>query len=195
MSLVRTEDGANAFGDADDPQGISDVCRYFIGGIVRHAKVIDPLALPTVNCYRRRRPHTFSPTTISWGLEDRTALVRVKGFGPVESRHIEYRAPTALSNPYLVGAAMLASGLRGIEEKMDPGPPSKADAVAEGDPDFELLPGSLQETLDAFEGDPVSREFFGEEFVTAFSVLKRFELSRLNDWVTDWERNEYLEFY
>jgi glutamine synthetase len=195
MSLVRSDDGANAFGDADDPEGISEVCRYFTGGILRYAKVIDPLVLPTVNCYRRRRPHTFSPTNVSWGVEDRTALVRVKGFGPVESRHIEYRAPTALSNPYLVGAAMLAAGLRGIEEKIDPGPSYKHEAVAEGDPDFEPLPASLPEAMDAFESDPASREFFGEEFVDAYSALKRFELSRFNDWVTDWERNEYLEVY
>jgi glutamine synthetase len=195
MSLVRTEDGANAFGDPDDPQGVSEVCRYFIGGILRYANLIDSLALPSVNCYRRRRPHTFSPTNISWGLEDRTALVRVKGFGPVESRHIEYRAPTALSNPYLVGAAMMAAGLRGIEEKIDPGAPSKPDAVAEGDPDFEPLPASLPEALAALEGDPVSHEFFGQEFVTAYLTLKRHELSRFNDWVTDWERNEYLEMF
>ncbi len=195
MSLVRTEDGENAFGDPDDPQGISEVCQYFTGGILRYAKVIDPLGLPTVNCYRRRRTHTFSPTNISWGLEDRTALVRVKGFGPVESRHIEYRAPTSLSNPYLVGAAMLAAGLKGLEEKIDPGPASKPDLVAEADPDFEPLPTSLPEALDAFESDPVSREFFGEEFVTAYSVMRRHELSRFNDWVTDWERNEYLEVF
>lgn len=195
MSLVRSEDGSNAFGDADDPLGVSDVCRSFVGGILRYARVIDALCLPTVNCYRRRRPHTFSPTNISWGLEDRTALVRVKGFGPLESRHIELRAPSALSNPYLVGAAMLAAGLKGIEDKLDPGPPSKPDAVAEGDPDFEPLPTSLPEALDALENDPVSREFFGDEFVTAFSTLKRYELSRFEDFVTDWERNEYIEAF
>lgn len=195
MSLVRVEDGSNAFGDADDPLGVSDICRSFVGGIIRYARVIDALGLPTVNCYRRRRPHTFSPTNVSWGLEDRTALVRVKGFGPVESRHIEFRAPSALSNPYLVGAAMLAAGLKGIEDKIDPGAPSKPDAVAEGDPDFEPLPASLPEALDALEGDPVSREFFGDEFVTAFSTLKRFELSRFDDHVTDWERNEYIEAF
>lgn len=194
LSLVRT-DGSNAFGDPDDPMGVSDVCRSFVGGMLRFAKVIDPMSLPTVNCYRRRRPHTFSPTNISWGLEDRTALVRVKGYGPVESRHIEYRAPTSLSNPYLVGAAMLAAGLRGIEEKIEPGPPSKPDAVAEGDPDFEPLPSSLPDALDAFESDPASRAFFGDEFVEAYSTLKRFELSRFDDWVTDWERNEYLDFF
>jgi glutamine synthetase len=195
MSLVRTEDGGNAFADSDDPLGVSDLCRSFVGGILRYARVIDPLCLPTVNCYRRRRPHTFSPTNISWGLEDRTALVRVKGFGPLDARHIEFRAPSALSNPYLVGAAMLAAGLRGIEDKVDPGEPSKPDAVAEGDPDFEPLPTSLSDALDAFENDQMSREFFGEEFVTAYSVLKRFELSRFDDHVTDWERNEYIDSF
>jgi glutamine synthetase len=189
------EDGRNVFGDTDDPLGISDICRKFVGGILRYARVIDPLCLPTVNCYRRRRPHTFSPTNISWGLEDRTALVRVKGFGPLESRHIEFRGPSALANPYLVGAAMLAAGIKGIEDGIDPGAPSRPDIVAEGDPDFEPLPTSLPGALDAFENEPVSRDLFGDEFVSAFSALKRFEVSRFEDQVTDWEREEYIEAF
>jgi glutamine synthetase len=195
MSLVRTQDGANAFADPDDPLGISETCRYFIGGILRYAKTIDAVVLPTVNCYRRRRTHTFSPTNISWGIEDRSALVRVKGHGPLESRHIEFRAPTAMSNPYLVGAAMLQAGLRGIEDKIDPGRPSGPDVVAEEDPSFEKLPTSLLESLRIFEADPVAREFFGEDFVVAYATMRRHELARFNDWVTDWERNEYLEVY
>jgi glutamine synthetase len=194
LSLVRADDGSNAFGDDADPMGISDVCRHFIGGLMRQARSIDALIAPTVNCHRRRRRHTFSPTNISWGLEDRSALVRVKG-GSLASRHVEYRAPTALSNPYLVGAALLSAGLRGIEDKADPGPSSKPGLPAEDDPDFEKLPGSIHEALDAFEGDPTTRELFGDEFVTAYSVMRRYELSRFNDWVTDWERQEYLELF
>ncbi len=194
MSLVRVEDGTNAFGDEQDPLGISDVCRYFIGGLMRYARVIDALLLPTLNCFKRRRTHTFSPTNISWGLEDRSAMVRVKGHGPLESRHIELRSPTALANPYLVGAAMLQAGLKGIEEKVDPGRPS-GPGVAEEDPSFEKLPTSLIESLEALETDPAGKEFFGEEFVTAYTTMRRYELSRFDDAVTDWERNEYLEVY
>ena len=78
---------------------------------------------------------------------------------------------------------------------MEPGPSSKPGVPAEDDPDFEKLPASLDESLTAFENDPLSKEFFGDEFVEAYSVMRRYELSRLNDWVTDWERQEYLELF
>src|SRR4029077_16418297 len=93
--------------------GLSKVGRQFIAGQLRHAPSTYALLAPTLNCLKRRRRHTFSPTNVSWGPEDRSALVRVKG-GSAESRHVENRAPSGLSNPYLVGAAVLASGLLGI---------------------------------------------------------------------------------
>ena len=195
LSLVDRETGENVFGDDGDPLGISTTCRQFIAGVLRYAKVIDALAVPTVNCHRRRRKHTFSPTNISWGIEDRSAMIRVKNQGPVGGRHIEYRAPSALANPNLVGAALLQAGLRGIEERLDPGTPSGPQAVAEEDPRFEPLPRSLDEALSIFESDPRSREFFGDEFVTAYVAMRRHELARFADWVTDWERHEYLELY
>jgi glutamine synthetase len=194
ISLVRADDGTNVFGNDVDPQGISDVCRYFTGGLIRFAKSIDALIAPTLNCHRRRRRHTFSPTNISWGFEDRSALVRIKG-GSIESRHIEYRAPSALANPYLVGAALISAGLKGVEDELDPGPGSKPGVPAEDDPGFERLPTSIFEALDAFESDPAASGFFGEEFVTAYAAMRRHELSRSSDWVTDWERQEYLELF
>lgn len=194
VSLVRSSDGANAFGDDDDPMGISDACRHFTGGLLRYAKAIDALIAPTVNCHRRRRRHTFSPTNISWGPEDRSALVRVKG-GSMQSRHVEYRAPSSLANPYLIGAALLQAGLQGIEQQIDPGPTSKPGLPAEDDDDFEKLPTSIHQALDEFEIEPASRSFFGDEFVTAYLVMRRYELSRFNDWVTDWEGQEYLELF
>ncbi len=194
ISLRRTDSGASVFGDDAGELGISEACRHFIGGLIRYAKAIDALIAPTVNCHRRRRRHTFSPTNISWGLEDRSALVRVKG-GSVESRHVEYRAPTALSNPYLVGAALLQAGLKGIEDKIDPGPSSRPGIPAEDDPDFEKLPSSLPEALDALESEPATKEFFSEEFVSAYTTMRRYELSRFADSVTDWERQEYQELF
>ena len=147
-----------------------------------------------MNCLRRRRRHTFSPTNVSWGLEDRSALIRLKGGSPA-ARHLEYRAPSALSNPYLVGAALLSAGLQGIEDRADPGPSSKPGLPAEDDTEFEKLPLSLEESLAAFESEPLTRKFFGDDFVIAYSVMRRYELSRMNDWVTDWERSEYLELF
>jgi glutamine synthetase len=99
-----------------------------------------------LNCLKRSSRHTFSPTNISWGHEDRTSFLRIKR-GATASRHIENRAPTALSNPYLVGAALLAAGLNGIEEELDLEP--AAHAPAEEDPSKEPLPTSAREGLDA----------------------------------------------
>ena len=194
LSLVRTDDGTNAFADDDAPMGISETCRRFTAGLLRYARAIDAVIAPTVNCHRRRRRHTFSPTNISWAPEDRSALVRVKG-GPPHVRHLEFRAPTSLADPYLVAAALLQAGLQGIEDRLDPGPTSKPGIPAEDDDDFEKLPTSIHEALDAFEGEPKIRSFFGDEFVTAYLVMRRYELSRYNDWVSDWEREEYLELF
>jgi glutamine synthetase len=120
--------------------------------------------------------------------------VRVKG-GSIASRHVEYRAPSALSNPYLVGAALLSAGLQGIEDDADPGPMSKPGVPAEDDPDFEMLPASSAEALDAFEAERATKGFFSDEFVSAYTTMRRYELSRQNDHVTDWERGEYLELF
>ena len=149
---------------------------------------------PTVNCLRRRRRHTFSPTNISWGHEDRSALIRVKG-GSAASKHIEYRAPSALSNPYLVGAALIQAGLRGIEDKLEAPAPSKPGVPAEENDSLEKLPIDLSASLDGLEAEPATRDFFGEDFVKAYTAMRRYELSRHADWVSDWERTEYLELF
>ena len=194
LSLVHADSGENAFGDADDPQEMNGTCRSFIAGVLTYAKAFDAVIAPTVNCLRRRRPHTFSPSNISWGIEDRSALLRVKSSDP-SRKHIEYRAPSALSNPYLVGAAILQAGLKGIEEGMTAPDPSKAGLPAEEDDSFEKLPVHLAESLDALEQEPAMKEFFGEEFVTAYLGMRRYELSRFGDHVSDWERTEYLELF
>src|SRR5262245_17067568 len=194
LSLLSTDSGDNVFGDPDDPDGMTEACRSFIAGVLRSARTIDAVIAPTVNCLRRRRRHTFSPTNVSWGIEDRSALIRVKS-GPPTNKHIEYRAASALSNPYLVGAALLQAGLRGIEEKLPVPDAAKPGMPAEEDDSFEKLPVELEESLDALEQDPAGKDFFGEDFVAAYTTMRRYELSRFQDWVTDWERTEYLELF
>jgi glutamine synthetase len=193
ISLLDAKTGANVFGDAGDPQGINDLCRSFIAGQLRYANAVDALIAPTANCHRRRRRHTFSPTNISWGLEDRSALVRVKA-GVPEAAHTEYRGTTALANPYLAGAALLSAGLEGIEKGLRPPNPSSG-MPAEEDTSLEPLPSSLAEALDHLEAEASSVDFFGQEFLTAYTTMRRYELSRFADWVTDWERQEYLELF
>jgi glutamine synthetase len=100
-----------------------------------------------------------------------------------------------LSNPYLVGAALIQAGLRGIEEGLPAPEPATPGVPAEEDPSFEKLPIALEESLEALVQEPATKEFFGEEFVTVYSAMRRYELSRFSDSVTDWERAEYLELF
>ena len=134
----------------------------------------------------------FKELGISWGLEDRSAFVRVKGGSP-KSRHFENRAPTGLSNPYLASAALLGAGLLGIIDELELEPPARK--PAEEDETKPKLPSTVEESLLALEGDEQIVELLGEEFVTAYAVMRRYELQRLADHVTDWELQEYLELY
>jgi glutamine synthetase len=192
VSLLDLESGENLFADQSGEGEITELCRRFIAGQLRHACSIYALLAPTPNCLKRRRTHTFSPTNVSWGFEDRSALVRIKG-GSVKSRHVENRAPTGLSNPYLVCAAVLGAGLLGIEEGLELEP--AAQSPAEEDESKEKLPTTVEESLGLLEADEKIVELLGAEFVQAYTVMRRYELQRFADHVTDWERSEYLELY
>jgi glutamine synthetase len=192
MSLLRTNSGENAMSDEKADFGFSRVGRQFIAGQLRHAPSIYALLAPTVNCLKRRRRHTFSPTNVSWGLEDRSAFVRLKG-GSRESRHIENRAPSGMSNPYLVCAALLASGLLGIIDELELEAP--AHPPAEEDETKPKLPTSVEQSLSLLEADEKIVDLLGSEFVKAYTVMRRYELQRFADHVTDWELQEYLEIY
>jgi glutamine synthetase len=192
LGLLRLEGGENAIGDDEGEYGLSAVGRQLIAGQLRHARSTYALLAPTVNCLKRRRTHTFSPTNVSWGPEDRSALIRVKG-GPAASRHVENRGPTGLSNPYLVSAALLGSGLLGIEEELELEPPARG--PAEEDESKEKLPTSVEESLRLLESDEKMVDVLGSEFIEAYTVMRRHELQRFADHVTDWEREEYLELF
>jgi len=192
IGLLDRDSGDNAMSDAGDEWGLSKVGRSFVAGQLRHARSIYTLLAPTLNCLKRRRTHTFSPTNVSWGPEDRSAFVRIKG-GNVASRHVENRAPTGLSNPYLASAGLLGAGLLGIVEELELEPP--AARPAEEDESKPKLPTTVEESLVALEGDPKIVELLGQEFVTAYTVMRRYELQRFADHVTDWELQEYLELH
>jgi glutamine synthetase len=192
IGLLQRESGENAMADGDQEWGLSKVGRSFVAGQLRHARSIYTLLAPTVNCLKRRRPHTFSPTNVSWGLEDRSAFVRIKG-GSLKSKHVENRAPTGLSNPYLASAGLLAAGVLGIVDELELEPP--ASQPAEEDESKPKLPTTVEESLSALEGDVKIVDLLGREFVTAYAVMRRYELQRFADHVTDWELQEYLEVH
>lgn len=190
-SLVDELSGKNLFADESSPDGLSTLCRHFVGGLTRHLGSIMALLAPTLNCYKRYRPHTFAPINVSWGFEDRTAAIRIKA-GKGDAAHLENRIPSGSSNPYLAALGTLSAGLLGIRNKIEPAPLSgeMADSLTQAPP----LPKSLSEALNLLEEDDQICELLGGEFVQLFTAVKRYEIDKFNEAVTDFEINEYLEF-
>lgn len=192
ISLLDRHTHQNAFLDLAEPDGLSSTMRSFIQGILTHAPAMMPLIGPTPNCYRRLKPHTFAPSNISWGIEDRTAMVRVKATQN-DQTHLEMRAASGLSNPYLSAAATLAAGLLGIEHdyKLQPA----GEGPSEENPNYPKLPQNLEAAIASLNADTEMRSLLGDDFVHLFTTVKQAELARFHAHVSDWERREYMEVY
>lgn len=185
-------DGRNLFEDPSAPDGLSDTCRHFIGGLLAHARALSALCNPTVNCYKRVVPGRFAPVNVTWGYDNRTCLVRIPQ-SRGQATHIEFRLPSAMVNSYVAIAAVLAAGSRGVDDRLDPGAPELSNAYAnEG---ATPLPSSLPEALDALAADEVLAQRLGPAFTGDFVAVKRHEAARYQAAVTNWEWDEYLEMY
>ena len=152
-----------------------------------------PLINPTPNCYHRVKPYTFAPSNVSWGVQDRSAMVRIKASGD-ESTHLEMRAGSAASNPYLLAAAVLAAGLLGIKAKAKLRDQSRA-TTSEDNPTLPEASPEPRRRPRRARGRPGHVRLLGEDLVQVFAAVKRHELARFHAHVTDWEVNEYLELY
>jgi glutamine synthetase len=202
-SLVDLKTGKNAFSNVDNPFELNDICRWWIGGQIKHAAAISAFASPTINCYKRYKLWSFAPTNATWAAENRTVAVRVKGLKG-EGAHLENRTPGAASNPYLVMAGILAAGIDGIRNQIEP--PAPIEGIAYGLEGVQNLPSGLSESLDALEADSSLRELLGEEFIHLFLAVKRHEIGKakangadatepgFNDRVHPFEVDEYFEF-
>jgi glutamine synthetase len=202
-SLLRKEGGENAFFNAGSPDGLSEVARHWIGGQMAHARALAAIAAPTINCAKRYQLYSFAPMNATWGHEDRTAALRVKGAREAET-HLENRMPCAGSNPYLVMAAVVAAGIDGLERRLEP--PAPTTEIAYADEAAPKLPRTLDEALEAFGEDERLRACLGPEFVKLFTAVKRHEIEKARlaipeygsaewpDIVTNWERENLFEY-
>jgi glutamine synthetase len=200
LHLSLFEGGRNIFWDADEDD-LTQQFHWAIGGLLEHAAGLNALLGPTVNCAKRYRKGTYAPASITWGFENRSVAVRVKA-GRGDHTHIENRLGSGASNPYLGLAGMLVAVLDGIRRQIEPPEPLATSAYQLDD--LDLLPATLEESLDAFESDETLRDAFHPEFVKAFLALKRHEVRKAreavpgygsgewHDEVTDWERGQFL---
>jgi glutamine synthetase len=167
----------------------SDAFAHFLGGWIAHAPEVMVFYAPTVNSYKRYQAGSWAPTRLAWSHDNRTAGFRVVGDGP--SLRIECRIPGADCNPYLAYAALLASGLSGIEKKIDPPAMFEGDVYAAEN--LPTVPKSLAEATAVFEKSAFARAAFGKDVVEHYARFFRTEQECFDKAVTDWERRRYFE--
>jgi glutamine synthetase len=146
----------------------------------------------TVNSYSRLVPGFWAPTNATWGVENRTAALRVIP-GSEKSQRVEYRIAAADANPYLALAVALASGLYGIENRLELGKPVTGNAYEQKFPAKTALPGTLWEAAQRLRNSKAARDWFGDLFVDHFAATREWEERQFRRHVTDWELQRYFE--
>ena len=182
QSLWR--DGANAFVDADRPLGKSELMDHYMAGLMKYAADYTYFTAPYINSYKRFAKGTFAPTSIVWSVDNRTAAFRLCGDGTKGVR-VECRLGGSDMNPYLAMAAMLAAGLKGIEEKLTLQDAFTGDAYdASKAP---IVPTTLLQARDALLASDMLRAAFGDDVITHYGRAAEWEIEEFNRVVTDYE--------
>jgi glutamine synthetase len=191
---------SNIFYDPDDKYAeLSQIGRYFIGGVINHASSLAALVAPTVNSYQRLVPGFEAPVYAAWSRGNRSAVLRV----PVnernngKSKRIEFRAPDPSANPYLGFSATVAAGLEGIREKTDPGDPVNEDIYKLSDSSrsalgIKTLPRTLQDSVDALKSDQgYLKPYFCNELIDTYMELKCNEIA----FATGSKERQFMVYY
>ncbi len=156
----------------------------FLAGQLACLREMTLMLAPNVNSYKRYAAASFAPTAVAWGQDNRTCSLRVVGHGP--SQRFENRAGGADLNPYLALAAIIASGLHGIDQGLELEPPMAGNAYTDGE--RARVPATLQAARELFASSEVAREAFGEDVVAHYLNAADVELAAFQSSVTDWER-------
>ena len=192
LSLLDAN-GKNAFYDQAGEHGMSATQRHFVGGIQQLLPEFLLMMAPNINSFKRFVPGIFAPTAADWGVDNRTAATRIIP-GSEHSQRLELRVPGSDSNPYLVASALLAAGLHGIENQLEPAKPVSGAAHLKKDrPKEQRFPTGFADAIERFQKSEVAREAFGEDFVEMFAGTRRAQLREFNKMVTDKELERFLE--
>jgi len=199
MSLWDRGSGRNVFWDEDAEGRMSATMRHFLAGVLDKLPEFMAFYAPVINSYKRYVEGTWAPLNTTWGMDNRTCSVRIINNGQRATR-IENRVPGADANFYLVFAATLASGLYGIERKLEL--PARLDGNAYDDTTIararelghiQPLSRNLSAATDLLEKSELAREFLGADFVEHFLTTRRWEVKEYEKAVTNWDRRRYLE--
>ncbi|HEV2317841.1 MAG TPA: type I glutamate--ammonia ligase [Thermoplasmata archaeon] len=202
MNQSLWSDGQNRFYDASDPYAeVSQECRYYIGGLLTHARALCGITNPTTNSYRRLVPGYEAPVFIAWSRANRSANVRIPFYlrGVPVAKRVEYRTPDSAANIYLTEAALALAGLDGIKRKLEPPPPVDADIykltpAKRRELQIRELPGSLGEALECLASDgEFLKPVFPASLLEAYHEIKRDEQLQLNLRPHPYEFYRYLD--
>lgn len=177
------QDGKPVFFDESDALGMSALMKNYVAGLLKYAPDYMVFLAPYINSYKRFQVGTFAPTRVIWSIDNRTAGFRLCGDGSKAVR-IECRVGGSDMNPYLAMAAMLAAGLKGIEDGLELAPAFSGDAYAGEAPE---LPTTLPAARSALMQSDLLREAFGEEVVAHYARAAEVEIEDFNRVVTDYE--------
>ena len=175
-------DGENAFA------GESETFKRYLAGQIACARELALFLAPTINSYKRYAAGSWAPTTLAWGHDNRTCGFRIVGHG--SALRTESRIPGGDVNPYLAFAALIASGLHGIENELELPPPLEGNAY---ESDAERFPGALREAIEALEHGTMGRGALGDEVVEHYLNYGRVEQRLFDQVVTGWERERLYE--
>ncbi|EFR31884.1 type I glutamate--ammonia ligase [Eremococcus coleocola] len=197
LSLFKGKE--NVFFDPEDDRQLSKEAYYFIGGLLKYASAYTAVCNPLVNSYKRLVDGFEAPVYIAWSEKNRSPLVRIPVARGLSTR-VEVRSIDPSANPYLALSVLLAAGLKGIEEKIEPGEPimrniysmSRQERFEQGIFD---LPRTLGEALDNLSQEPVILEALGSHISENFIDEKSLEFDSYNKQVTQWELEKYFNIY
>ncbi|GGA34878.1 glutamine synthetase [Kroppenstedtia guangzhouensis] len=197
LSLFRGTE--NTFYDASDELGLSQTARYFLAGILKHAKGFTAITNPLVNSYKRLVPGYEAPCYVAWSPTNRSPLVRIPASRGLSTR-LEVRSPDPSANPYLALAVMLKAGLDGIKNRLELPRETDRNIYVMDEEELERegiesLPITLKEALEELKKDPVICEALGEHALRNFIEAKEIEWDMFRTQVHPWEREQYLSLY
>jgi glutamine synthetase len=190
---LRDESGGNVFDDPSSPDGLSELARSCIAGLIHDHVSMTALVAPTVNAYKRLRPAALNGYYANWGLDHRGVAVRVPPSRGAGTR-LEHRLADGAASAHIATAATLVSALRGVTKGLECPPAETQDCITGADADVNVPP-DLGAALDELENDKDFVEAFSPAHVEGFLAVKRAEWERYRAHTTDWERAEYLEYY
>jgi glutamine synthetase len=188
----RSEDDENVINDRSAKDGLSDLAKHSIGGLLAHHQSLAGLCAPTVNAYKRLRPASLSGYWANWGYDHRGATIRVPSERGTAAR-LEHRLSDGAAVVHTSMAAVLQAARLGVVAKTDPGPPEGGNGLDTIDATVGV-PHSLAEALDVLEADQELVDAVGSDLVAQHLAVKRAEWERFLGATTDWELREYLPF-